>query len=555
MAKINIIQAAQAVMPSRQLSSSGDPTSVIRSVIVVVGGIVLLLGLLGGYVRFRQNLANEYQNVAEATAYTAARFDHELDLRRQNIDNLVDAATELLSGRYGLNLQAAEHLRFSPGKDGYTLGAVPGFAPSELGLLTGEGPAPAPNSWAAREVAMVIGLTPLFRGMKHRERDLPWVYYTSAKHFIYVYPRPDGETGAHYAYPKDADHRAYYADALVGPNPERQAIWTPIYDDGSGKGKVVTLSKPVYQQDQLRGMMSLDVSVQTLLNGLHVKDVPYSTVHLIDANGRDMLQPQEPVLPVGLVLDPSGKPVRIGDAVYTAVPLKAANWFLVAKSDRQAIVWTAIKATSLLVGAIAVLALSIMLLGLLTHAMRRMRTMVIRDGLTQLFNRRHFDETARREFASCRRTGQQLGLAIIDIDFFKKYNDHYGHANGDKVLRRVAQVLQDTLRRATDGVYRVGGEEFAVLTYLDDPEQMPALMTSLCEAVRALAIEHVQSQWQQVTISVGATVVGATHPLELDAAYREADEALYLAKNGGRNCYQMAATVVGDGATAILVGR
>jgi len=540
MPKINLIRAAQTAMQSRRLSSSDDPTYLIRLVIFGVGGLLLVLGLFGGYVRFQQNLKNDYRSVAEATAYTAVRLDHELDRRRQSVDTLVDTATELLSGRYGLNPRAAEKLSFRREKGGYLLEELSGFSQDELGLLTGDGLAPAPDSVQMREVAMAVGLTPLFRAMKRREQDLPWVYYTSASHFIYVYPRPDSETGRDYFYPKNADRRIYYTDALAKLNPTGQAVWTPIYDDGGGKGRIVTLSKPVYEQGRLRGMMSLDVSIQTLLNSIHVRIIPHSTVHLVDASGKDTLQPQEKPLPSGLLDTRHGKPVRVGDDVYTVFPLKGANWYLVTKSDRWAMLGQALWETSLLVGAVAILALSIMLLGLLAHAMRRMRAMVIRDGLTQLFNRRHFDETAQREFASSRRTGQRLGLAILDVDFFKKYNDHYGHAQGDMVLRRVALALQDTLRRATDGAYRVGGEEFAVLTYLDDPQQMPLLLESLCEAVRALAIEHLQSDWQQVTISAGATVIGPGHALELDAAYREADAALYRAKSEGRNRYAMA---------------
>ncbi|GLS06046.1 sensor domain-containing diguanylate cyclase [Chitiniphilus shinanonensis] len=512
-----------------------DPTRRIRRLIVAVAVFLFLGALLSGFYRLQQNLDTEYRRVGEAAAYTAASLDHELDLRRKYVEMVADQAGELLNGRYTPDLQLVRGLRPTPDGVAYTLDVPPGFTASEFGFLMGMGPVPTIDSGLAREMAMAIGLTPLFKVLKRHDRHLPWVYYRSARGFVYFYPSPESETGRRYFYNRDDERKPIYADALPLANPQHKLFWTPVYDDANGKGKVVTLSKPLYERDQFRGVVSLDIALRTLLDTIRVRSIPHSTIGLADRAGRNPLDPDAEPLPAEVLQASPGQFRRSGDATYLIYPLKAADWSLVVRTDHRAMLWAAFSATLLLVGAIVMSLLSMVLLVLLAGAMRHMQSMSIQDGLTGLFNRRHFDEIAKREFAHSRRNGQWLGLAILDVDFFKKYNDHYGHPSGDTVLRGVADALQATLKRATDGVFRVGGEEFAVLVQLDDPARMPDLAEHICDAVRALAIPHAQSNWGLVTVSLGAVVVGPGSRFDLEAAYRAADEALYRAKQGGRN--------------------
>ncbi|GIZ51782.1 GGDEF domain-containing protein [Noviherbaspirillum aridicola] len=158
------------------------------------------------------------------------------------------------------------------------------------------------------------------------------------------------------------------------------------------------------------------------------------------------------------------------------------------------------------------------------------------DGLTGLANRRAFDQRLEAEWARARRAGEPLSLLMMDIDFFKRYNDHYGHPAGDVCLQRVAAVLDAHARRPADLVARVGGEEFAVLL----PSAGTAAAVQLAErmrlAVAAAEIPHAASGAAgHVTASFGvASVVpdGSRSPSSLVAA---ADAALYRAKELGRN--------------------
>jgi diguanylate cyclase (GGDEF)-like protein len=190
-----------------------------------------------------------------------------------------------------------------------------------------------------------------------------------------------------------------------------------------------------------------------------------------------------------------------------------------------------------------------------SHLHERAREMAITDGLTGLFDHRHFYETLETEMARAARYGLFLGLVLLDIDHFKQYNDRAGHRNGDLLLRRLAAVLRAAVRK-TDVVARYGGEEFAVIL----PHTGPAKALVLAERIR-LAVEQEpfsQASGQQlgrVTVSVGV----ASRPDDaetVEALVERADAALYAAKHRGRNrvvAYERlrAERRIGDGAPEI----
>lgn len=163
--------------------------------------------------------------------------------------------------------------------------------------------------------------------------------------------------------------------------------------------------------------------------------------------------------------------------------------------------------------------------------------MSMQDGLTEIPNRRFFQENLAREWSRCMRNGLPLSLLIMDIDNFKPYNDNYGHGAGDECLRKVANVIKDTLSRPTDQAARYGGEEFVVL--LPETHAAGALHVAeeLRAAVQGLGITHEHSPTAPVvTISVGTSTHSAESPMKnKEQLLQLADEALYQAKEAGRN--------------------
>lgn len=158
------------------------------------------------------------------------------------------------------------------------------------------------------------------------------------------------------------------------------------------------------------------------------------------------------------------------------------------------------------------------------------------DGLTGIANRRFFDITLEKEWARAYRYQYPLALMIIDIDYFKKYNDFYGHQAGDKCIRKVAYKLKRTARRKTDLAARYGGEEFVLLMTNIDPLHAQEIAENLRQTILDLNIPHAASPIHHLlTISVGCNVLIPTNGLTPDQFILDADKALYRAKNIGRN--------------------
>jgi diguanylate cyclase (GGDEF)-like protein len=169
-------------------------------------------------------------------------------------------------------------------------------------------------------------------------------------------------------------------------------------------------------------------------------------------------------------------------------------------------------------------------LALVNQTLARLSTI---DGLTGIANRRAFDERLGEEINTARRYGHSLSLLLIDIDFFKSYNDTYGHVAGDDCLRRVATTLSKHLPRSLDVVARYGGEEFAVILPDTTPAGAQAVGEMLCAAVRDLQIVHDTGTGPFLTISLGQhTYVTAK---DAGVLVEHADRALYEAKQNGRN--------------------
>ncbi|MBP0001527.1 MAG: diguanylate cyclase [Cyanobacteria bacterium SID2] len=159
------------------------------------------------------------------------------------------------------------------------------------------------------------------------------------------------------------------------------------------------------------------------------------------------------------------------------------------------------------------------------------------DGLTQLANRRHFNTCLDREWRRCARGHRPLSLILCDIDFFKAYNDRYGHLAGDECLQEVARAIHSVIKRSSDVVARYGGEEFAAI--LPETEATAAfyLAESIREQVATLRIPHARSAVSSVvTLSVGIATRVPNPQIDSATIVAEADIALYDAKARGRNC-------------------
>ena len=155
-----------------------------------------------------------------------------------------------------------------------------------------------------------------------------------------------------------------------------------------------------------------------------------------------------------------------------------------------------------------------------------LKRLSIRDSLTGLFNQRHFYAELEREAERTRRQKHSLSLILFDVDKFKNYNDTYGHLEGDKVLGKIGEIVQTSIRKDVDSGYRYGGDEFAVITPETNQQQSAKIGERILKDFNALG-------FSMVTLSMG--IAEFDYTLETEKVVKSADEALYRAKNTGGN--------------------
>lgn len=167
---------------------------------------------------------------------------------------------------------------------------------------------------------------------------------------------------------------------------------------------------------------------------------------------------------------------------------------------------------------------------------KRVEYLSITDELSTLYNRRYFNKKIDEEINRAKRENNYLSLMILDIDFFKKYNDTYGHMLGDNALRSVSKVLSNMTKRSNDFAFRLGGEEFGIIISSKDEEHPLLYADKIRQAIEELHIEHKNSEVSKhLTISIGIVIRKSLEIKDSNELYSLADKAVYLSKENGRN--------------------
>lgn len=189
----------------------------------------------------------------------------------------------------------------------------------------------------------------------------------------------------------------------------------------------------------------------------------------------------------------------------------------------------------------AIAAFAALLICWAVQQVKRLDTSARRDPLTALANRRMFDETCAEEWDIAKKRKTPIALLMVDVDYFKQFNDHFGHTHGDWALVRIANILPKYSRRARDLAARYGGEEFSIVLPETDRAQAEGLAEELCREVESLNINHPGSkEFGVVTLSIGVASTIPDADDSLEELIHKADEALYRAKADGRNCVRVA---------------
>lgn len=162
------------------------------------------------------------------------------------------------------------------------------------------------------------------------------------------------------------------------------------------------------------------------------------------------------------------------------------------------------------------------------------------DVLTNLYNRMYFMKKCNSEWKCAAETGNALALLMLDIDFFKEYNDTYGHIKGDECLKKVTKQFIKDVNRPRDVIGRFGGDEFVILLPETGIVGAGVIAENILEGVNAMNFEHKGSvPYGRVTVSIGVTAISPHEGTLMEALFQQADRALYKAKGDGRNCFRV----------------
>ncbi len=171
----------------------------------------------------------------------------------------------------------------------------------------------------------------------------------------------------------------------------------------------------------------------------------------------------------------------------------------------------------------------------LENTKSRLEGLVRTDPLTGLYNKRYFELQFPTQYSIAKRNNDCITAFMVDIDYFKQYNDHYGHLQGDKCLKGVAQALSHVFKRTSDFVARFGGDEFIIYSVGLSELQAQLSAKNLLEYMKDLKIPHEKSEQSYITLSIGIASALWEHAMGQNELIERADKAMYLAKSGGRN--------------------
>ncbi|HKR46422.1 MAG TPA: diguanylate cyclase [Paraburkholderia sp.] len=430
------------------------------------------------------------------------------------------------------------------------------------------------------DIVLARAISPLLAISQHADAVQSTVAYISANGLYVLSPeRPD-------AHAPDLLRRfstmPYYRLHVTGQNRGRDIVWTPIYTESKKSEAIATLSAPVYANGQFRGAVVMDVAPSRLLalqlatSNLTDDEAPVE-FGLLNSNGdlvyfvNGEITAQRPARFDPYLLDMArasaaawmkrGKGYAVRSGRYLLFQhVGETHWMLLTDTDDSELTLAAARRVFSSPLIVAWLAIAVLLVGTLfivknifgqyVVASSRLETLARSDPLTGLANRRRFQEVFDETLERAAREGGEaasapaMAMLMLDIDYFKRVNDRFGHAAGDRVLAIFAEILRNNLRSA-EMPARVGGEEFAALLPGADLTAAAGVAERIRQAVETHAADsaHVASVPGEAvnpdaiafTVSIGVAASPADCPAHYEALMQVADRRLYAAKTGGRN--------------------
>ncbi len=496
--------------------------SITRNLLVV--GILLLTLSVGAYivlaneissqeqsisqeVESRSNALREYFLVGKHMLFSMQRVMQQ-NLRLTESGLMQKTELERLKNYSQLDIYAVESQLFDE--------PVNGDEFFLSGTLSGMGSKQNISERHMQEIHAALALDATLASVINALPDLKWAYYTSVYNFIYLAP---AVTVDHYHFQETQLQKAFWSQAIPQANPGMGLIVTDVYEDAAGKGFMISLSLPVQYHNEFRGIISIDIGVDSLARLLSKTEISgYSA--LVDEKHQVIIK--DTGMQNTLVEHAPGDLVFLQSILDKQV-------MLLHKVPRKTLWWIAFKAS---MARIAVIAFALVLIYMVYYQKQlvgEIELLADTDPLTKLLNRRAMARIARTMISYNKRYEQRMCFLILDIDHFKKVNDTHGHSVGDMVLVEIAQALSDSVRES-DQVSRHGGEEFLIIM----PNSTLTEAYLLAERIRKfVTVKPFTDRKLNLSVSIGCAELGSEE--SYSGVLKRADDALYQAKHEGRN--------------------
>ena len=488
------------------------------------------------------------------SAFSVSSFLNELDDLKQQTKLVVERRAELITQHMNLlsagtqalqnALEKANHpaeqnvnehillkeLQFYPQYDVYSLPPSDNKpqSPQLSGILHILARQEVQNPKLQTEIAATLSIDPIFKALIDKVDTITWVYYTSKQGFLFIAPK---NTLANFKFNTEQFQKPFWQQVTPENNYLLKPIITPIYKDGAGQGMVITLSNPVVVEGEFLGAVSIDVSTDDL-NQLIAINPAFKSSILIDENkiitaSQDVSLLGKPL--IAQSFNTQGKCLKEANGWLFSSPVVENELFLIhSVSHSELLIQAAKNSMSLWILSLFGLLLTTVTLQL-SRSLEANKTLMLIDPLTNLYNRRGFVKLTDPTIAHIKRTNQSWAALIIDLDFFKKVNDRYGHAAGDSVLTSVADILKG-YNRDESIVCRWGGEEFLIFI----PYATQNSAEEVAERIRQKVIDNLHiNTGIAITCSIGVAMREQEDDIEI--TIKHADRALYQAKENGRN--------------------
>ena len=430
-------------------------------------------------------------------------------------------------------------LQYNSDLNGYNLDKVGGTNYEPIsGNITGIGSIPE-SGIQKDEINLAIGYNEFFSKLFPNLPDAAWMYYTSKNNFVSMYPWIPSKD---FSFSEKLKNVPFFTAVIPENDPQREAVWTPVYLDEVGKGLMVSLSGPIYCKETFMGAVSIDLTTNTLSKQLQCQYDSYlmDTTGLVIATDKNV-QFSNGVMKLNeVMLTSESYTKQIQESKSQSVQRIGLNYIYT--YDFDAAPWTMVMTLSIfeVIGKAFVSSMPILMIGILflftykemenrKKAEEKIKNIAITDELTGLKNRYFLDSVLETELERSDRYNQPLSVIILDLDHFKRVNDTWGHPIGDEVLKQTADITRTYIRK-NDVLVRLGGEEFLIL--LPHTDSGGAFETA--EKIRKGLEERVHPIAGKCTASFG--VVERAKWESFISLYKRADDALYNAKEGGRNC-------------------